>query len=159
MVGRWEAGGRGPQIEPTAEDDYCRQMRRENGEGWEGSGGGPITKPTAEDDYWGDRRAGPEQDGWTQGGKGNRQHRDRTAEDGWWFSGKNDKNEWTGQLAEGGCGGTTRGKANGGQGWEDKEAAQKGLGVKGGSGEDGGRTGTQRPAATSESRNHHQGRR
>ena len=61
-------------------------MRRENGQGWEGRGGDPITEPTAEDGYWEDRCVGPEQGGWIQGGKGKRQHRDRTAEEGWWVS-------------------------------------------------------------------------
>ena len=71
-VGRWDAGGRGPQIEPTAEGGYWRQIRRENREGCEGRGGGPITEPTAEYGYWEDMTGGPEQGAWIQGGKGKR---------------------------------------------------------------------------------------
>ena len=122
-VGRWEAGGRGPQIEPTAEDGYWRQMGQEHGEGWEGRGGGPITEPSAEGGYWGGRRGGPEHGGWIQGGEGKRQHRDRAAEEDWWFSDEKGRGAWTRQMAEDGYWGTTRGRANEKRRWADKEVA------------------------------------
>ena len=122
-VGKWEAGGRGPHREPTAEDSYWRQMRQKHGEVRTGRGEGPITEPTAKNRYWGDRRGGPEQGGWIQGRKGKHQHRDRIAEEGWWFSEQTGRGAWTGHLAEDGYWGTTGGTAPGGRGWKDKEAA------------------------------------
>ena len=59
----------------------------------------------------------------TEGKKGKRQHRDRTAEEGWWFREEKGRGAWTWPLAEDGCWGTTRGTANGRHGWEDKKAA------------------------------------
>ena len=122
-VGRWEAGGRSPQIETTAEDGYWRQRGQEHGKGWEGRGGGLITEPTAEDGYWGGRRGEPEQGGRIQGGKRICQDWDRAAEEDWWFSDEKDRGAWTGQMAEDGYWGTSKGWANGKRGWEDKEAA------------------------------------
>ena len=70
QVSRWDTGGRGPQIESTAEGGCWRQMGQEHGEGWEGRGGGPITKRTTEGGYWGGRRRDRNREGGYKGGKG-----------------------------------------------------------------------------------------
>ena len=162
-VGKWEAGGRGPQIEPTAEDSYWRQMGQEHGEGWAGRGGGTITEPTgaAIGEAGGDRN----REGGYRGGKGKRQHRDRAAEEDWWYCDETGRGAWTGQMAEDGYWGTARGRANEKRGWEDNEAAagwerRKRFWSEGWKwGETGADRGTGPTSYFRWSRNHHHGRR